>query len=126
MQAVSTGVHGLSNADFNTPWPKTHALMQRLQAWIDTGDMPDFNGLFDALADEQQAPDAQLPDTGLGLDRERLLSSAFIRGETYGTRASTVVAIAHDGRGVIVERCFGPFGCFEGETTRRFVGSPSS
>ncbi|WEN15925.1 NRDE family protein [Rhodanobacter sp. AS-Z3] len=125
MQVVSAGVHGLSNADFNTPWPKTRALMERLQTWIDAGDMPDFSGLFDALADEQQAADAQLPDTGLGLDRERLLSSAFIRGENYGTRASTIVAIAHDGNGVIAERRFGPFGRFDGETTLHFVGPPS-
>jgi uncharacterized protein with NRDE domain len=54
------------------------------------------------------------------LERERWLSSAFIRGELYGTRASTVVAIAHDGRGVVVERRFGPFGREEGETAIPF------
>ena len=77
--------------------------------------------MFDALADEQQAPDAQLPDTGVGLERERWLSSAFIRGESYGTRASTVVAIGHDGAGVIVERRFGPNGRFDGETALAFA-----
>jgi uncharacterized protein with NRDE domain len=119
-QAVAPGVHGLSNADFNTPWPKTRALMQRLQQWIDDGDAVDFAPLFAALADEQVAPDAQLPDTGVGLERERWLSSAFIRGEQYGTRASTVVAIDHDGRGVIAERRFGPRGRFHGETRLHF------
>jgi len=120
---VSPGVHGLSNADFNTPWPKTCALMQRLQAWIDDGGQTDFAPLFDALTDERQAPDDMLPDTGVGLERERWLSSAFIRGETYGTRAETVVAIGHDGRGRIVERRFGPLGCFEGETDIEFVSA---
>jgi uncharacterized protein with NRDE domain len=119
-QAVTTGVHGLSNADFNTPWPKTRALMQRLQQWIDAGDDTDFAPLFEALADETQAPEAQLPDTGVGLERERWLSSAFIRGEKYGTRASTVVAIGHDGHGVIAERRFGPNGRFIGETMLGF------
>jgi uncharacterized protein with NRDE domain len=122
-QAVTPGVHGLSNADFNTPWPKTRALMQRLQHWIGAGDDADFAPLFAALADEQMAPDAQLPDTGIGLERERRLSAAFIRGEAYGTRASTVVAIDHDGRGVIVERRFGPNGHFTGETMLRFASS---
>ncbi|WP_426690352.1 NRDE family protein [Rhodanobacter ginsengiterrae] len=126
LQAVTPGVHGLSNADFNTPWPKTRALMQQLQAWIDAGDMNDFADLFEALADERPAPDAQLPDTGVGLERERWLSSAFIRGEQYGTRASTVVAIGHDGHGVIAERRFGPNGRFEGETMLRFTGRPSA
>lgn len=120
-QAVMPGIHGLSNADFNTPWPKTRALMQRLQAWLDVhADDGDFAPLFAALADEHRAPDAQLPDTGVGLERERWLSSAFIRGELYGTRASTVIALGHDGRGVIVERRFGPNGREEGETAMSF------
>jgi len=119
-QAVSPGVHGLSNADFDTPWPKTRALMQRLQQWIEAGGETDFAPLFEALADERQAPEAQLPDTGVGLERERLLSPAFIRGEQYGTRASTVVAIDHDGRGVIAERRFGPNGRYYGQTLLRF------
>ncbi|WP_426662252.1 NRDE family protein [Rhodanobacter aciditrophus] len=115
-EAVTPGVHGLSNADFNTPWPKTRALMTRLETWLAEGDDGDFAPLFDALADERQAPDAELPDTGIGLERERWLSSAFIRGRDYGTRASTVVAIDHDGRGVIVERRFGPAGSPRGES----------
>lgn len=119
-QAVTPGVHGLSNADFNTPWPKTRALMARLAAWIETGDGDDFAPLLAALADERQAPDAELPDTGIGLERERWLSAAFIRGADYGTRASTVVAVGHDGCGVIVEQRFGPEGRFLGESRLAF------
>jgi uncharacterized protein with NRDE domain len=109
-QAITPGVHGLSNADFNTPWPKTRLLMARLQTWMGEGADEDFTPLFDALADEQPALDGDLPDTGIGLERERWLSSAFIRGPDYGTRASTVVAIDHAGHGRIVERRFGPDG----------------
>lgn len=119
-QAIGAGVHGLSNADFNTPWPKTGALMRRLQAWMDEGGDADFTDLFAALADETLAPDEQLPDTGIGLERERQLSSAFIRGVDYGTRASTVVGIDRAGGGVIVERRFGPRGLPLGETMLRF------
>ncbi|GLQ91893.1 NRDE family protein [Dyella acidisoli] len=115
-QLIDPGVHGLSNADFNTPWPKTRALMQRLQAWMDAGHEVDFAPLFRALADERQAPDELLPDTGVGVERERWLSSAFIRGEAYGTRASTIVAMGYDGKGLIIERRFGPNGHFEGES----------
>jgi uncharacterized protein with NRDE domain len=118
-QVVTSGVHGLSNADFNTPWPKTRNLMERLQVWIDHGGDDDFAPLFEALADERVAPDAQLPDTGIGAERERLLSSAFIRGERYGTRASTLVAIDPHGHSVIIERRFGPNGRFEGESMLR-------
>jgi uncharacterized protein with NRDE domain len=96
--------------------------MSCLQGWIDAGGEDEFAPLFNALADERVAADAELPDTGVGLERERRLSPAFIRGEYYGTRASTIVAIAHDGGGVIVERRFGPHGHFDGETAMRIAG----
>jgi len=120
-ESVEPGVHGLSNADFNAPWPKSRALMQSLRAWIDAGRDDEFSPLFAALDDPRGYPDDQLPDTGVGLERERWLSSAFIRGDHYGTRASTVVAIGHDGRGVVVERRFGPNGHEEGETAIPFA-----
>lgn len=119
LQIITPGVHGLSNADFNTPWPKTRALMQRLQHWLEV-DADDLEPVFTALADERQAPDEALPDTGIGLERERWLSSAFIRGERYGTRASTLVLIDHAGAGRIVERRFGPNGRPDGQTELRF------
>jgi uncharacterized protein with NRDE domain len=118
-QAVTPGVHGLSNADFNTPWPKTRQLMERLHDWL-RHDAEDVEPLFAALADEHQAPDALLPDTGIGLERERWLSSAFIRGERYGTRASTLVLIDHGGSGRIIERRFGPEGRPDGQTALDF------
>ncbi|MEO8779557.1 MAG: NRDE family protein [Rhodanobacter sp.] len=119
-QVVTAGIHGLSNADFDAPWPKTRVLMQRLRGWIDEGGEADFTTLFAALADEQVAPDEQLPDTGVGLELERRLSSAFIRGADYGTRASTIVAIDRAGGGLIVERRFGPHGHLLGETLLHF------
>lgn len=121
---VADGVHVLSNAQLDTPWPKAAALGARLGDWLDAGHGDDFGGLFAALADERTWPDAQLPDTGIGLERERWLSSAFIRGADYGTRASTVVALGHDGRGVMVERRWGPGGAALGES-RLAVGGDS-
>ncbi len=116
VHALSDGVHGLSNATLDTPWPKTRRLCTRLEQWIGTSGADDFTALFTALADEDVAADTDLPDTGIGLERERWLSPAFIRGESYGTRASTVVAIGHAGDGVIIERRFGSNGRFDGET----------
>lgn len=115
MQAVTPGIHGLSNADFNTPWPKTRRLMERLESWLATTGDDHFEPLLAALADDRVAADAELPDTGIGLERERLLSAAFIRGEHYGTRASTIVAIDHAGHGRIIERRFGPYGRLDGQ-----------
>lgn len=113
---VTDGVHGLSNADFNTPWPKTRALMRHLQAWIDAGGDEGFAPLWTALADDGEWPDDVLPDTGVGIELERRLSAAFIRGERYGTRASTLIAVDREGGARIVERRYGPEGTFLGET----------
>ena len=115
-QLVDTGIHGLSNADFNAPWPKTRALVHRLTDWIAEGKGDDTEALFAMLSDQGRWPDDLLPDTGIGIERERILSSAFIVGENYGTRASTVVLIDHDDRTIIAERRFGPNGVPEGET----------
>ncbi|HDS1027150.1 TPA: NRDE family protein, partial [Stenotrophomonas maltophilia] len=72
--------------------------------------------LWNALADEHRPADSDLPDTGIGLERERWLSPAFIRGDDYGTRASTVLLIDRQGHGEMHERRFGAQGVFLGES----------
>ena len=121
-EALAAGVHGISNGRLDAPWPKTRHLAAALQAWLDAGS-DDLQAVWDALADERIAPDAELPETGVGLELERRLSPAFIRGGAYGTRASTFIAVDHDGRGFIHERRFGPDGVFEGETALRNDGA---
>jgi uncharacterized protein with NRDE domain len=116
VEAIVPGVHGLSNADFNAPWPKTRAASDKLARWIDGADDGDFESLFEILAHESTWPDDVLPDTGVGIDLERQLSATFIRGERYGTRASTIVAVDHEGATIVVERRFGPNGEKAGET----------
>lgn len=115
-QSVAAGIHGLSNGDLDEPWRKTRELSRKLAAWV-ASDSDEVAPLWQALADQSPADDEELPDTGIGQERERLLSPAFISGPVYGTRASTLIAIDHDGRGWISERRFGPDGVFEGETT---------
>lgn len=112
-QQLAPGIHGLSNGALDAPWPKTRRLMDALGTWIDTG-TSSLESLWTALADEHRPADADLPDTGIGLERERWLSPAFIRGDDYGTRASTLILIDHDGRGAIHERRFGPQGAATG------------
>lgn len=106
------GVHAISNAGLDTPWPKTVALRSALTQWIEAGDdNPQL--LLAALQNDLVADDADLPDTGVGLGTERLLSSAFIRGRDYGTRASTIVLLQANGLRCIELR-FGPEGMPEG------------
>lgn len=114
--SLGEGVHGLSNGDLDEPWPKTRRLAGALADWIASGEN-ELEPLWRALADPTLAPDDELPDTGVGLERERMLSAAFIRNPVYGTRASTLIAIGYDGKGWISERRFGSDGEFTGETT---------
>ena len=126
-QTLGAGVHGMSNGALDAPWPKTRRLMAALSAWLDADGVgslsqseraltPDPAALWEALADEHRPADGDLPDTGIGLERERWLSPAFIRGDDYGTRASTVLLIDHDGHGQMHERRFGAQGVFVGES----------
>jgi len=119
--AFAPGTHAVSNADFNTPWPKLMRLRSKVADAL--GDRPasavenlDANvhaHLFNLLAQRQTAPDALLPRTGIPVERERALSSEFIQTPDYGTRCSTV---AHVGRGFaeLTERSFNSSG-FGGE-----------
>lgn len=120
MEALAAGVYGLSNADLHTPWPKTRALVRHLGEWVAAGHANDFDPLFDALADDSQWPDDVLPDTGVGIELERELSAGFIRGRRYGTRASTLIAMDHDGAGCIIEQSFGPEGVRQERTRLEF------
>jgi uncharacterized protein with NRDE domain len=123
-RVLTAGIHGLSNATLDTPWPKTRRLKQALQDWIAQPQAgfqhEDFAGLFAVLADETVAADADLPNTGVAIEIERRLSSAFICGAHYGTRACSIIAVTHGGEAVFIERRFGAEAAFEGETTLRF------
>jgi len=115
-QKLKAGIYGLSNAALNTPWPKLERCRAALVAALEQDEAP-TEDFFALLADRQQAADKELPDTGLTLDFERLLSSAFIASESYGTRASTVLLRRADGSMWFGERRFGEQGIYLGEST---------
>lgn len=113
---LPAGVHGLSNAGLDTPWPK---LLKAKAALSEVLDDPQPQALLALLSDSQPAPVAELPDTGVGLATETLLSSVFIASQSYGTRASTALIVQADGTRHLVERSFGPFGGHLGEVEIR-------
>ncbi len=112
---LDRGVHGVSNAGLDTPWPKVAALKARLAEAIPQAVSVDdlADRLFAALADRTEAPDPDLPSTGIPLDWERTLSAAFIRSadQSYGTRCSTLVITERVNRHLlthVLERSFNP------------------
>lgn len=99
------GIWAVSNGHWGERWPKTESAAWRLERRIEM-DHCDADGLFELLADVEPAPDSELPDTGVPREHERFLSPIFIRGEHYGTRASTVIRQSTDGMIDFHERGF--------------------
>lgn len=102
--ALPPGVHGLSNALLNTPWPKVQRARANMELLLSGPDDRLIEGLFDLLSDETMALDEDLPTTGLPLDSERAVAPIFIRTEGYGTRCSTVIIMDTEGQVHFEER----------------------
>lgn len=126
IQEISPGPHGLSNHLIDTPWPKIVRGKRLLGELLSADETRLIAGLFDMLLDRTPAADADLPDTGVGLPRERELSASFIAGDRYGTRASTVLLVSRKGEVVFIERAFGPGGAPLGTTEKRFSLEPAA
>ena len=107
--ALAPGIYGLSNAELDTPWPRVEHLKSRMaevlsRPYWQSGD------LMTLLGDRTPASDEALPGTGAGPAPEHRLSSAFMPGEHYGTRSSTVLSVDAGGRVSFTEQSFGPGG----------------
>lgn len=100
-QAIAPGVHGLSNAVLDTPWPK---LVSRREAFAHalTHDADDAS-LLRIMRDATEAPDSALPETGVSRAWERSLSAAFIASPAYGTRCTTLLRYHRDGTVAMTE-----------------------
>lgn len=110
-RSVHRGVYGLSNHLLQTPWPKLLRLRESAGEIIGAAGQDAeklHNDLIPLLQDSTPAPDHLLPDTGVGLETERFLSSPFIVGSDYGTRATTVVTVSASGDVEVTEQSWGP------------------
>ena len=113
---LTPGIYGLSNHLLDTPWPKVIRVRDKLNAAL--SDEPRLDAMLEMLADREPAPDNQLPDTGVGIELERLLSPPCIVNARYGTRASTAIRVNKDGEAELVERNFNAAG--ETVSTEKF------
>jgi uncharacterized protein with NRDE domain len=117
---VDPGLHTLSNAALDTPWPKSldlrAALAQVMETLRAVPEAASIEALLAALQSRRPAADADLPDTGLGRERERALSSAFVAVGPYGTRCSSIVLQRRDGGWWFIEQRYGHDGASLGRT----------
>lgn len=95
IRRIEAGVYGVSNGLFDEAWPKLKSGREELAAQV--SERIEHSHLMEILTDHRIANDHELPDTGVTLDIERLLSSRFIRSPEYGTRACSVVTIDNNG-----------------------------
>ena len=104
-QRMESGLHGISNHLLDTPWPKLEKGKADFQTML-AGKKINIENIFSILGDRSYPPDDKLPDTGVGLERERLLSSIFITSKDYGTHSSSIVLMKRTGEITFIERTF--------------------
>lgn len=102
---LSAGLYVVSNHVLDTPWPKVERLKQGMLQHLADPKL-DTEALFNLLSDRQQPVDKELPDTGIGLEWERRLSSVFVTAPGYGTRASTLLRLNRNQQLELIERSF--------------------
>jgi uncharacterized protein with NRDE domain len=105
---LGQGIYGLSNHLLDTPWPKVQRGKQQLASALTLESS--LEELMPILLESRVADDHELPDTGVGLELERMLSAACIRGQNYGTRCCTAVEIRADRSARFIERTLVPAG----------------
>ncbi|HJV05990.1 MAG TPA: NRDE family protein [Chromobacteriaceae bacterium] len=118
---LTPGIHTLSNATLDTPWFKSERLAEHLQTLRRP---PAEDEALRWLADTTPAETWQLPNTGVGLALEKMLSPIFITGRDYGTRASLLLAVSARGDVTLTEQSWALAGREAGR--RRYTLRPGS
>jgi uncharacterized protein with NRDE domain len=107
IKLLDAGIYGLSNALLDTPWQKVLRGKNNLEKIISAEEIsPD--SLFQILQNRTLANDEDLPETGVGIEYERILSPCFIETPIYGTRSSSVVLVGNDNSLNFAEQSFHP------------------
>lgn len=106
IQRIETGLYGLSNRLLDTPWPKVEKGKADFKALLDASKDINLEDLYNLLQNRSCPPDDRLPDTGIGIEAERLLAPLFIANSVYGTRSSSIVLMERNGTVMFTERTF--------------------
>jgi uncharacterized protein with NRDE domain len=109
VEAITPGIHSLSNHLLDSAWPKSKHAKDELEILI-RQDTIRSDDLIACLHRRKPFPDEQLPSTGVDLETERALSPPFIATPDYGTRCTTTVLWSHDGELELTEQNYSPGG----------------
>ncbi len=117
VKSLEPGIYGLGNLLLDSDEMKVvrgkRALRDALDRQPDEAELAAT--LLDILADQTPAAADELDREATDPDLEAFLSPIFIRDPRYGTRASAVILVGHEGSIRLVERVWNPDGA-PGET----------
>lgn len=102
---VSQGWHALSNRLLDSPWPKSQRILNSLKA-LPMENKLDIEKFHDCMYDRTRAEVSSLPDTGVSLEMEKMLSSIFIHSPDYGTRCTSILAIGSENQIIFSEKTY--------------------
>lgn len=103
---IQAGLYGLSNHFLDTLWPKVINGKKILKSILTENKKIQFEKIFSLLKNKETVSDELLPNTGVGLQWEQLLSTIFITTPIYGTRTSSIILIEYNGKTTFIERTF--------------------
>ena len=101
-QILPKGVYVVSNGLMSDDWEKTKHLRKRFTQeflpMLQQADIPQTDieyAVWNILEDERKIIPTLLPETGIAIEMEELLSSTFIQSPVYGTRCSNFLSLKH-------------------------------
>jgi uncharacterized protein with NRDE domain len=118
IRCIPPGIYGISNGLFDEAWPKLSSGKQALAATLKTS--AESEPLMQILTDNTIAIDERLPETGVPVKIERLLSSRFIHSTDYGTRACSIVKFNNSGQIIFIEHNYDYAGRTDDSITEEF------
>jgi len=107
-QKLTAGFHSLCNGALDDVWPKMALGQNQLSEAISSfaEQSLDIGELFDLMKNAQQSQTEHLPNTGISLNWEQLLSSIFIVSPEYGTRTTNLITQDNEGNITVYDRSY--------------------
>ncbi|WP_110456835.1 NRDE family protein [Shewanella algidipiscicola] len=103
LKQLTPGFHAISNGALDDIWPKMAKGTRALEQQLSQTTPPNIDALLAIMTDQSQAQDSELPQTGIALEWERLLSSIYIKHPEYGTRSTSIILQDNQGNSEFIE-----------------------
>jgi len=103
-QPLTPGIFGLCNNFLDVRWPKVKRGKQLFSKCLENEKELNIKQIFKLLTDKNYPEINQLPQTGISIEWEQMLSPIFIDNPFYGTRSQSVLSIKTSGYVSFYER----------------------